>query len=75
MQLTRQQQMKKAEKARRLLRKIEWRLQELRFLPNNEEMEPKIFSMILQTNEDMRSRNEILELRKEKIKRIIWDNA
>ena len=69
------EQMKKAEKARKLLSKIEWAITELQILPNNQIMSNEIFRFILANNEDMNMRFEHLWRRKEKIKRFIWKNA
>tara|TARA_R100000231_G_scaffold139091_1_gene119181 strand:+ start:65 stop:286 length:222 start_codon:yes stop_codon:yes gene_type:complete len=73
--MTRFEQIKKAEKARNLLSKIEWAITELQILPNNQIMTNKIFRFILSNNEDMLKRYEHLRRRKEKIKRFIFKNA
>lgn len=73
--MTRFEQMKKAEKARKLFRKNEWAITELQILPNNEIMTNEIFRFILANNEDIKMRFEHLLERKEKIKRFILKNA
>ena len=69
------EQMQRAERARKILQTIEWRITELQILPNDEIMSGMLFRMMLREHPDMQRRFDILEKRKECIKRFIWQNA
>ncbi len=67
--------MKDAERARKILRAIEWRLTELQLLPNGHVMSNEVFRAVLRDDEDMKMRHDILWKRKDCIRRFIWNNA
>jgi len=72
---TRHQQMAHAEKARKLLRAIEFQVFELQLLPNGEAMSNNLFRLALKENENLKGRLEELQKRKFNIKRVIFVNA
>ena len=75
MKKTRIEQMQRAERARKILSAIKWRIIELQILPNNEMMSNKLFRFALKESEDLNLKFETLQKRKFKIERFIWKNA
>ena len=63
---------KNEERIPKMLQEIEWELDSLQVLSNDEFMSPKLFRMALKENENLSKRWQTLQARKFKIERLAW---